>query len=116
METIYVLIGVYRVDYFLFVDMFRQRKLNEEAVYFRIFVQFSDRVENFGFRRRFGHYDCFGMHAEFLAFLSFHSHIGTGCGIVSDKYDCKTWGESLGFEILYSVPQFFVDLLRYFLT
>ena len=49
METIHILAVIDSLDYFLFRNMFRQRKLNDETIHIRIVVQFIHLAKQFFF-------------------------------------------------------------------
>ena len=95
MEAVNVFFRVDGEDDFLFIDLRRRRRLNEDSVDFRVLVEGVDDVENLLLSGIFRKHDFFGIDAEFTAFFDFGGDIDLGCGIVADEHDRETGTASI---------------------
>ena len=83
----------------IFIDMLGQRKLNEDAVDFRVFVELVDQCQQVVLRwcRRAG--DFVAVDADFFAGLFFGGDIGFGGRVFADQDYRQAGRDAFGFQL-----------------
>ncbi|MPM92222.1 hypothetical protein SDC9_139357 [bioreactor metagenome] len=96
MEAVDILLGGDGFEHFLFVEMLRQRQLDQDAVNGRIGIQFGDLVEHHLLVDIAVIDDLFGMHADGQAAIDLVLHINLGGRVFADQNNHQTGLVPLG--------------------
>ena len=88
-ESIHILSRRNGVNHFLFVNMFRQRQLHQNAINALILVEAGNFGKQVGFAHRLGQFDEFAIESTVLGGLNLATHIRTGSGVVAHNDDLE---------------------------
>ena len=107
-HAIDILAGVNRFECGAFVDVARDRMLQEDAVDVRVFVEFLDLVEEFLGRGVLVHHHADAFHAHTGAGVALHLDVSRACRIVAHENRRKNRGlAGLFLELCHAGAEFF---------
>ena len=95
-----------------FIDLFRRRRLHENAVDRRVAIQLLDSREEIVLGRLGGQFEFYRMQPEFAAHLVLRSDIGARSGIVADQNDRESGGNTFDFSVCNFAAQLGIDFFR----
>ena len=109
-QAIHILLGQDRLDNLIGIEVFRQRKLHENAVNGGVGVQFADQLEECGLGGFLRQRVLYGVETALLGHLALGVHVSMAGRIVSDDDNRET-----GLYALFRLKRFcrFADRLRY---
>ena len=96
MEAVHILVGVDALDDRVFVQVARQRELDQDAVEPGVPVQLVDQAQEVGLGHVRGHVENLGEKAGFLTRPAFVPYIDAGSWIIAHEDGGQTWSGSSG--------------------
>ena len=109
-EAVDILLRVDRGDYLFLINLLRRRRLHENAVDFRIGVQFGDQGKHLLHRRVGGEHPFLRIDAKLGALLHLGIDVDLRCGIVADQHHRQSGRTPLRLQRFHPARGLLVDL------